>query len=169
MHTGGKYWIDPQTALWATTSNGELDLTKNKLARSVEEEVHGARRLYYFQLHAEAPNLRLCLCQDPNTQQVWWKAFTSMCQSAIGKLEIPLKYQVVIYYTNVLKHHFDPRCLPIPISSIPATIHVPSMLLEKTVKCISPQGSLDGIALSQSISDQKVVHSPSVSEQVVSY
>ena len=51
---------------------------------------------------------------------------------------------------------------------MPAAINVRSMLLKHPIKCISPQGSLVLLSHPQSSRDQQGVHSPSVSEQVVS-
>ena len=55
------------------------------------------------------------------------------------------------------------------MKTMPAAINVPSTLLKHAVKCISPQGYLVELALPQSIRDQQGVHSPAVSEQVLSH
>ena len=107
--------------------------------------------------------------QARDTLQVPCQALAEMCLSAIGKLENPPKCRLAVYPTIVQKRHSDPRCLPLPISSMPATIYEPSMLLKHPVKCISPQPSSALLAYLQCIRDQQGVHSPSVSEQVVSH
>jgi len=91
-----------------------------------------------------------------------------MCLSAIRNLEVPSRCRVAIYRTIVLKCHFDRQCIPIPMTSMPAAIFIPSTLLKHSVKCISPQRSSVQLALLQSTRDQQGVHSPLVSEHEVS-
>jgi len=110
----------------------------------------------------------LCLRQARDSPQVPWPALAEMCLSPIRKLEYPPKCPVAIHCTIAQKHHSNLRCLPIPMGSMPATICEPSMLLMHPVMCISLQESSLLLALLHSIRDQWGVHSPLVSEQVVS-
>jgi len=168
-HTCRKYPNDLIKTLWATTSNDELWLAADKIALPAKEEVHEVSRFYYFHACAGAPNLILDLHQVRDTPQVNWEALAEMYLSAIRIWENPPRCQVAIRCTIVLKCHSNPRCLPISIRIMPASFYIPSTLLKHLVKCISLQGPLVYLALLQSIQDEQGVHSPSISEQVVSH
>jgi len=167
-HTCRQYPNDLQGTLWATTSNDELGLAADNLAPTFHEEVHKARRSDYLHAQAGAPHWMLRLRQARDTPQVPIPALAEMCLLASRKLENPPKCWVAIHRAIVQKCHSDPRCLPIPMRRMPAAIYEPSTLLKHPVKCISPRVSLVLFTLLESIRDQQGVHSPSLSEQVVS-
>jgi len=122
-----------------------------------------------FQAGAGAPESMLRFRQVRDTPEVCGHALAELCLSAIGKSKNPPKYRLAIRCTIVQKRHSDPRCLPIPMRHMPAAIYVRFMLLEHPMKCISRQESLVSHALLQSIRDQQCVHSPWLSEPVVSH
>jgi len=168
-HTYRKYPKVLYKTLWATFSNYKLGLAADEIAPPFEGEVHTAWSFYYLQACAGAPRLMLHLRQALDSPQVSWPALAEMCLSAIGKSENPPKYWVVIHCTMVLNGHSDPRCLPIPMRNMAATIYEPSTLLKHPMKCISTQESSVLLALLQCIRDQNGVWSPQVSKQVVSH
>jgi hypothetical protein len=112
----------------------------------MEVQVHMAWRVYYFQARAEAPRLMLRLCQVSVTPQFSSQALAKMSLSAIGQSENALKYQVAIHRTIDLKHHSDHWCLPIPMTTMLATIYEPPMHLKHSVKRISRQESFVSLA-----------------------
>ena len=134
-HTWGKYPNDPHKTWWATTSNDGLGQAEDNIAPPLEEEMQKAKRFYCFQVCAGVPHLMLCPCEVWDSLLVHSQVLAELCPSAIRKLENLHKYQVATYRTIDLKHRFDPRCHPMPLRNMLATICVPCMLLKDLVKC----------------------------------
>jgi len=129
--------------------------------------MHKAKQYYFLQDRAGAPHLILHLHHVQDTPQVHWEVLEEMCHSSIGKSDNPPYYRVAMHLTIAQKCGSGLRCLPILLSNRPAAIYVRSTLLKHHVKCIFPQGSFAKLALPQSIWDQRGVHSPLLSEQLV--
>jgi len=165
-HICGKYLHYPQKTSLATTSNDKFGQEEDKIALSIVEEVHWVVH-FHFSLLEAASLLMRHLGQVQDTLQGPWRALAKMSLSAIGKSEIPPKYQVDIHRAIVQKHCCDPWCLPTLTRDMLAAIHEPYMLQKHPVRSTSPPGSSDVLALPQSTWDQWGVLSPLVSGWVV--
>jgi len=167
LHTCGIYPHDPQNTSFATASIDELGQEEGKMAPPLAKAVHWGMQCH-FCLRERASLLMCHLCQVRDTLQVCWQALAEMSLSVIRKWENPPKCRVAIDHTIVQKCPCNPPCVPTQMMNISlAAIDEPSMLPKHPLKCTSPLGSSDLLALSLSTQDQWGVHSPFISRQVV--
>jgi len=96
-HTCGIYPHYPQKTSLATTSNDELGQEEDQIALPCVEEVHWAVH-FSFSLLEGASLLIRRLGQVRDTLQIPSQALAKMSLWAIGKSEIPPRYQVAIHH-----------------------------------------------------------------------
>ena len=120
---------------------------------------------YHVILLAGASFLMLSLRNVQDTVQVPLQVLGKMTLSAIGILEIALKYWMANDCAIDPRHRCDPRWLPTLKRMILATIYQPSMLPKHLVQCTSPTGSSDMLSRPESTQSQCGVYAALASRQ----